>query len=138
TGGGAARCSRARRRGGRGRPRARGAGRAGVPPVRTPAGMSALTVDGRPAGGVRGRLRMPGDKSISHRALLLAALADGTSTVTGLSSGDDVRHTAAAVTAMGARIDGDRIAGGRDGLHAADATIDVGNPGTGIRVLAGL
>src|SRR5688572_5912503 len=81
------------------------------------------------------RMRVPGDKSISHRALLLAARAKGTSTVTGLSDGEDVRHTMAAVAAMGARIDGDRITGGD--LHAVDGMIDVGNSGTGVRLLAG-
>lgn len=81
------------------------------------------------------RLRVPGDKSISHRALLLAARAKGVSRVTGLSDGSDVRHTAAAVVAMGARIDGDRIHGGA--LHAVDGVVDVGNSGTGMRLLAG-
>src|SRR2546423_6925615 len=89
---------------------------------------------GRP---LRGRLRVPGDKSISHRALLLAARAGGTSVVTGLSDGDDVRHTAAAVEALGAVIDGDRISGGIGRLHEAEQVIDVGNSGTGIRLLAG-
>ena len=84
---------------------------------------------------VHGRLRVPGDKSISHRALLLAARAEGTSVVRGLSDGDDVQRTAAAVQAMGAVIDGVSITGGR--LHAADDTIDVGNSGTAIRLLAG-
>src|SRR5205807_9637615 len=89
-------------------------------------------------GGValRGRLRVPGDKSISHRALLLAARAEGTSHVTGLSHGDDVVRTAAAVAAMGAVIDGDTITGGLDRLHEPDHVIDVGNSGTGIRLLA--
>jgi len=99
--------------------------------------MSSVEIDGGTP--LRGRLRVPGDKSISHRALLLAALADGTSHVTGLSDGDDVRHTAAAVDAMGAIRDGDRIRGGRERLHAVagGAAIDVGNSGTGIRLLAG-
>jgi 3-phosphoshikimate 1-carboxyvinyltransferase len=95
--------------------------------------MTALDVAGPSR--VRGRLRVPGDKSISHRALLLAARAEGTSVVAGLSGGEDVRHTAAAVQALGATIDGDRITGGR--LHAAADTIGVGNSGTGIRLLAG-
>ncbi|HET6795332.1 MAG TPA: 3-phosphoshikimate 1-carboxyvinyltransferase, partial [Acidimicrobiales bacterium] len=85
-----------------------------------------------------GRLRVPGDKSISHRALILGALAEGTSTVRGLSSGDDVARTSAAVQAMGAVIDGDRITGGRGRLHEPADVIDVGNSGTGIRLLAGL
>lgn len=98
--------------------------------------MSGFTVEGgRP---VRGRLRMPGDKSISHRALLLAARAEGTSTVRGLSTGDDVLRTAAAVRAMGATVDGERIAGGRRTvLRDPGASLDLGNSGTGIRLLAG-
>jgi 3-phosphoshikimate 1-carboxyvinyltransferase len=81
---------------------------------------------------------VPGDKSISHRALLLAALAEGTSTVRGLSGGDDVARTRAAVRAFGAAIDGDRITGGRSRLHEPDDVIDVGNSGTSIRLLAGV
>ncbi|MYI56987.1 MAG: 3-phosphoshikimate 1-carboxyvinyltransferase, partial [Acidimicrobiia bacterium] len=53
----------------------------------------------RPGGPLRGELRVPGDKSISHRALLLAALADGVSSISGLSDGADVAATAAAVRA---------------------------------------
>lgn len=89
---------------------------------------------GRP---VRDRVRVPGDKSISHRALLLAALADGTSTVAGLSTGQDVARTAAAVQAFGAVVDGQRITGGRRRLHGAGHPIDVGNSGTTIRLLSG-
>jgi 3-phosphoshikimate 1-carboxyvinyltransferase len=66
---------------------------------------------------------------------LLAARADGTSVVRGLSTGEDVLRTRAAVEAMGARIEGERVTGGR--LHDPGRTIDVGNSGTGIRLLAG-
>lgn len=98
--------------------------------------MSRLHVrGGRP---LRGRLRVPGDKSISHRALLLAALADGTSTVRGLSPGDDVARTRAAVEALGASVDGNRVTGGRRRLHEPDAVIDAGNSGTTVRLLAGV
>jgi 3-phosphoshikimate 1-carboxyvinyltransferase len=97
--------------------------------------MNGLDVDGgRP---LRARLRVPGDKSISHRALLLAARAEGTSEVRGLSNGDDVRRTRSAVEAMGAELTGDRITGGLSRLHAPAGVIDVGNSGTGIRLLAG-
>lgn len=97
--------------------------------------MTAITVSGgRP---LTGRIRVPGDKSISHRALLLAALAEGTSTVRGLSTGADVAHTRAAMAAMGAGVDGDRITGGADRLHEPEHVVDVGNSGTGIRLLAG-
>ncbi len=96
-----------------------------------------LAVEGG-SGPLRGQVRVPGDKSISHRALLLAALAEGPSQILGLSSGDDVLATRAAVEAMGARIDGPLLHGvGRIGLHEPGRVIDVGNSGTGIRLLAG-
>lgn len=87
---------------------------------------------------LRGTLRVPGDKSISHRALLLAALAEGTSVVRGLSSGDDVARTGAAVQAFGAEVRGGRITGGRSRLHEPDDVVDVGNSGTSIRLLTGV
>jgi 3-phosphoshikimate 1-carboxyvinyltransferase len=92
--------------------------------------------------GLRGRLRVPGDKSISHRALLLAARADGRSEITGLSAGEDVVHTGLAVGAFGAGVDrsGDRtvvVHGGTDRLREPVGVIDVGNSGTAIRLLAG-
>ncbi|MGI9079441.1 MAG: 3-phosphoshikimate 1-carboxyvinyltransferase [Acidimicrobiales bacterium] len=97
--------------------------------------MTGLRVSGgRP---LRGRLRVPGDKSISHRALLFAARAEGTSVVTGLSDGDDVARTRSAIEAMGAEVDGERILGGLDRLHEPEQVLDVGNSGTGIRLLAG-
>lgn len=96
--------------------------------------MSVFEVDGgRP---LRGRIRVPGDKSISHRALLLAARAEGTSVVRGLAGGDDVAHTAAAVAALGAAVDGAHVTGGHR-LREAEVPLDVGNSGTGIRLLAG-
>jgi 3-phosphoshikimate 1-carboxyvinyltransferase len=98
--------------------------------------LSTVTVEGWTAP-LRGRLRVPGDKSISHRALLLAALAEGRSRITGLSRGDDVACTAAAVQAMGAKLDGDTVEGGRTRLHEPAHVVDVGNSGTGIRLLAG-
>jgi 3-phosphoshikimate 1-carboxyvinyltransferase len=93
-------------------------------------------------GGLRGRLRVPGDKSISHRALLLGALGEGTSTLRGLSTGDDVARTATAIGFFGAGVDGTapgpvRVEGGRGRLHEPDAVVDVGNSGTAIRLLAG-
>jgi 3-phosphoshikimate 1-carboxyvinyltransferase len=87
---------------------------------------------------LRGRIRVPGDKSISHRALILAALAEGTSRVRGLSHGDDVARTRQAVEALGTVIDGERITGGRSRLHSPAADLDVGNSGTSIRLLAGV
>lgn len=101
--------------------------------------MSRLTVAGPVP--LQGRVRVPGDKSISHRALLLAALADGTSTITGLSAGEDVAHTRAAVAALGADVvvTGDgalAVTGGT--LRPPEGVVDVGNSGTGLRLLMGV
>jgi 3-phosphoshikimate 1-carboxyvinyltransferase len=94
---------------------------------------------GRPLVGAVG---VPGDKSISHRALLLAALAEGTSTITGLSRGDDVVRTRTAVEALGADVtsEGDRVTvtGGRARLSAPARPLHLGNSGTGMRLLAGV
>ena len=96
-----------------------------------------------PAGaGLRGRIRVPGDKSVSHRALLLAARAEGRSRLSGLSSGEDVAHTLAAIQAFGAGVATDLagvvvVDGGTGRLGEPDAPIFVGNSGTGIRLLAG-
>jgi len=106
---------------------------------------------------LRGRLRVPGDKSISHRALLFAALASGTSRLWGLADGDDVVRSRAAVEALGVKVRngagspaeavvaGERAApvvivrgGGFDGLCEPEAILDCGNSGTSIRLLAGL
>jgi len=100
-------------------------------------------VGGRP---LSGSTPVPGDKSISHRALLLAALAEGTSTIVGLSGGDDVSRTRHAVEALGAAVTdgvGDpgatvTVTGGRARLAAPAAVIDLGNSGTGMRLLAGV
>jgi len=96
----------------------------------------------RPEGwALRGRLRAPGDKSISHRALLVAARAEGRSRVRGLSRGDDVLHTLEAVASLGAGVEersGELyIEGGANRLHEPQAVVDVGNSGTGVRLLAG-
>jgi 3-phosphoshikimate 1-carboxyvinyltransferase len=89
-----------------------------------------------------GIVRVPGDKSVSHRALLLAAKATGTSVVSGLSDGDDVRRTALAVRSLGAELvvasDGAvHITGGVNRLHESAEPLDVGNSGTAMRLLAG-
>ncbi len=96
-------------------------------------------------GGVpcRGSVRTPGEKSISHRAVLLGALAEGTSTVRGLSDGADVAASLAAVEAMGAGVerhdDGTVVVhGGRRRLHRPAGPLDCGNSGTSMRLLAGL
>jgi 3-phosphoshikimate 1-carboxyvinyltransferase len=98
--------------------------------------MTTFSITGRQP--LRGAVRVPGDKSISHRALLLAALADGTSRIGGLADGDDVARTRAAVQALGAVVDGPRVSGGARRLHEAAHPIDVGNSGTTIRLMAGL
>ncbi len=89
-----------------------------------------------------GTISVPGDKSISHRALLLAALAEGTSTIAGLSDGGDVVRTAAAIAALGADVERDgplvTVRGGRSRLAPPSGAIDLGNSGTGLRLLAGL
>jgi 3-phosphoshikimate 1-carboxyvinyltransferase len=92
---------------------------------------------------IAGDVRVPGDKSVSHRALLLGALADGRSTVRGCAAGADVRATLAAVRALGAdgRVSGDvvTIEGGGLELGAGrDVTIDCANSGTTMRLGAGL
>ncbi|WP_288991053.1 3-phosphoshikimate 1-carboxyvinyltransferase [uncultured Sphingopyxis sp.] len=93
---------------------------------------------------LKGRIAIPGDKSISHRALMLSALAVGTSRVSGLLEGHDVLATAAAMRAMGANIDrtGDGewvIDGvGVGGLLQPREALDMGNSGTSTRLLMGL
>ncbi len=90
-----------------------------------------------------GRLRVPGDKSISHRALLLAAVATGTSRLSGVADGDDVARTRAAVEALGVRVrpsgGGLSVRGtGFEGLAEPEGVLDCANSGTSIRLLAGL
>lgn len=95
-------------------------------------------------GPLRGVVGVPGDKSISHRALMLSALAVGESRVEGLLTGEDVLATAAALRAMGAHIvqepDGSwRIHGvGVGGLLQPESALDMGNSGTSTRLLMGL
>ena len=93
----------------------------------------------RPATGLRGEVRLPGDKSISHRALILGALANGTSRLRGLSHGDDVQSTAACLRALGVEVEDGVVAGrGVGGLRAPGAPLDCGNSGTTMRLLAGV
>ena len=66
--------------------------------------MSAATLTSRASGALRGRIRAPGDKSISHRALILGALAHGETRIEGLLEGDDVLRTAQAMAAFGAEV----------------------------------
>ncbi len=95
-------------------------------------------------GALQGDIVVPGDKSVSHRAVMLAALADGTSRIEGFLEGEDTRATAAVFAQMGVRCEtpapGVRIVHGVgiDGLRAPDAALDGGNAGTAMRLLAGL
>ncbi len=97
-----------------------------------------------PAFPLRGRVRVPGDKSISHRALMFGALAVGTTRVEGLLEGEDVLRTAAAMRALGAAVERTgpgawRVAGrGIGGLAEPSDVLDMGNSGTAARLLAGL
>ena len=96
---------------------------------------------GRPITGV---IDVPGDKSISHRALMLAAIADGTSRISGFLEGEDTRATARILQQLGVRIEtpgpGQRLVHGvgLHGLKGVDADLDCGNAGTGMRLMAGL
>ena len=91
-----------------------------------------------------GQVRVPGDKSISHRALMLGALCVGVSTIEGLLEGEDVLATASAMRRLGARVDrrpdGVWVVAGRGvgGLAEADEVLDMGNAGTGARLLMGV
>jgi 3-phosphoshikimate 1-carboxyvinyltransferase len=86
-----------------------------------------------------GAVRLPGDKSISHRALIFGAIADGRTRVEGLSAGADVQSTAACLRALGADIEGPWVQGrGLHGLTEPRETLDCGNSGTTMRLLAGL
>ena len=101
-----------------------------------------------PALRLRGEPRLPGDKSISHRALLLAALAEGESQITGAGDGRDVAATAAIVAALGASVervheDGLNVdylvaSPGAAGLHEPDGVLDCGNSGTSLRLCSGV
>ena len=93
---------------------------------------------------LRGALKLPGDKSISHRAIMLAAIADGVSRIDGFLEGEDTRATAAVFRQLGIRIEtpkpGVRVVHGVgiDGLRAPIAPLECGNAGTAMRLLAGL
>jgi 3-phosphoshikimate 1-carboxyvinyltransferase len=91
-----------------------------------------------------GTMAVPGDKSISHRALMFGALAVGETRITGLLTGEDVLRTAAAMRALGAQVAQDpdgtwRVAGrGVGGLVEPDDVLDMGNSGTAARLLCGM
>jgi 3-phosphoshikimate 1-carboxyvinyltransferase len=97
---------------------------------------------------LRGEPRLPGDKSISHRALILSALAEGDCLVSGAGDGRDVQATAAVVAALGAtvervgedglNVDYRVVSPGADGLHEPDGVLDCRNSGTSLRLCSGL
>ncbi len=97
-----------------------------------------------PGGVIRARLRVPGDKSISHRAIMLGAIADGMTDISGFLEGADSLATLAAFRAMGVSIEGPdagrvRVQGvGLEGLTAPTSALDMGNSGTSMRLLTGL
>ncbi len=93
---------------------------------------------------LRGTVTVPGDKSVSHRAVMLAAIAEGVSEVRGFLEGEDTRASARIMQQLGVRIEapaaGQRVVHGVGlrGLRASPAALDCGNAGTGMRLLAGL
>jgi 3-phosphoshikimate 1-carboxyvinyltransferase len=95
------------------------------------------------AGRLRGTCRVPGDKSLSHRSLILGGLAIGRTRVTGLLEGEDVLATAGAMRALGAGVtrqgEGDWLVSGVGigGLQEPDSLLDMGNSGTGARLVMG-
>ena len=97
----------------------------------------------RPCGPLKGEARVPGDKSISHRSLILGAIAVGTTHITGLLEGDDVLDTARAMRAFGATVtdhgNGEwSVQGvGVGGFAEPEGVIDCGNSGTGVRLIMG-
>jgi len=98
----------------------------------------------QPGGALTGRIRVPGDKSISHRSIMLGSLAEGVTHVSGFLEGEDSLATLQAFKAMGVRIEGPDqgrvvIHGvGMQGLKAPAAPLDLGNSGTSMRLMSGL
>lgn len=97
-----------------------------------------------PGGRLSGRLRVPGDKSISHRSIMLGAIAEGTTEITGFLEGEDALATMNCFRAMGVRIEGPQqgrvtVHGvGMRGLQPPRSVLDCGNSGTSMRLLTGL
>ncbi|MBD8524581.1 3-phosphoshikimate 1-carboxyvinyltransferase [Pseudomarimonas arenosa] len=96
---------------------------------------------GRP---LKGEITVPGDKSVSHRSIMLGALAEGTTRIRGFLEGEDTRATAAVFQQLGIEIEslpsGERLVHGRGlhGLRGSSDALDCGNAGTGMRLLAGV
>lgn len=98
----------------------------------------------KPSRGLRGEISLPGDKSISHRSVLFSAIAEGDTEISGFLTGEDTLHTAKTVQALGILVDGLGTGSlmvrgkGLDGLREPQTVLDLGNSGTGMRLLAGL
>lgn len=104
-----------------------------------------ITYIAQPGGRLSGQIRVPGDKSISHRSIMLGSLSDGTMTITGFLQGEDSLATLKAFKAMGVNIQGPDNQGkviiegvGMHGLQAPEEPLDLGNSGTSMRLLTGL
>ena len=102
-----------------------------------------LPMSARRSGPLKGEAQVPGDKSVSHRALILGALAVGETRITGLLEGQDVLDTAKAMQAFGAQVqrvgEGEWIVHGVGvgGFAEPEGVIDCGNSGTGVRLIMG-
>ena len=103
--------------------------------------MTAAGLKSAPGGALIGTVRAPGDKSISHRAMILGAMAAGTTTVEGLLEGADVLATAQAMRGFGARVEHEGVGRwrieGKGGFSEPADVIDCGNAGTGVRLIMG-
>ncbi len=104
-----------------------------------------MTFIARPGGQLTGSLRVPGDKSISHRSIMLGSLSEGITTIKGFLQGEDSLATLEAFKSLGVNIEGPDDQGivvihgvGMKGLAAADKSLDLGNSGTSMRLLSGL
>ncbi|MCU7938580.1 MAG: 3-phosphoshikimate 1-carboxyvinyltransferase [gamma proteobacterium symbiont of Bathyaustriella thionipta] len=104
-----------------------------------------ITYIAKPGGHLTGHIRVPGDKSISHRSIMLGSLSEGCMTITGFLQGEDSLATLRAFRAMGVQITGPDEQGkviidgvGMYGLKAPDGPLDLGNSGTSMRLLTGL
>lgn len=104
-----------------------------------------ITYTAQPGGYLTGQIRVPGDKSISHRSIMLGSLSQGRMTISGFLQGEDSLATLKAFRAMGVNIDGPDEQGkviiegvGMHGLSAPDEPLDLGNSGTSMRLLTGL
>jgi len=103
--------------------------------------MTTAGLKSTPGGALRGTVRAPGDKSISHRSMILGALASGTTTVEGLLEGADVLATAQAMRHFGARVEQEGVGRwrieGQGGFVEPSDVVDCGNAGTGVRLIMG-